>query len=187
MRVVELNAEQAAAVVEDWGYPRRVELNEIHNGKWFSYGDHVIWWLTRDLEHRDRELALHICSDPEWRGRVYGRKLPYAIEVVGELYHAERLVTWLAPGDPVGGYLARWGWRLLPERAVDGYDAWARSLGGDGHGWIGTETPEAGTRAGHGRGPGGGAGEATLEADARSRIYRSDPAGSGRAGGREHR
>ena len=133
--VRELNGEQAARVVEDWDYPRVVGTDEVVHSRWFSFGESVVWWLNRNVHHTDRELALHICSDPNSRGRVYARKLLYAIDVVAELMGAERLVTWLEPGAPVAYYLARMGWQVLPDRVADGLVAWGRELGGSEHGW----------------------------------------------------
>lgn len=135
MRVTELDGHQAAQVVDDWGYPRALDAAEVNHSKWFSYGPHVVWWLNRNVLHKDRELSLHICIDPAFRGRVYGRKFLYAVEIVGELLHAERLVSWMPKDSPTEGYLARMGWQEVPLRSTQTLAAWVRELGGEGHGW----------------------------------------------------
>lgn len=137
MRVVELDGEQAARVVADWGYPRAVEVDEINESKWFSYGPHVVWWLNRYADHVGRELALHICVDPAQRRRIYPRKLLYAFEIVAEMLHADRLLTWLEPGAVAGAFLARMGWEVLPDRGRGDLVAWSKPLEGEGHGWWG--------------------------------------------------
>lgn len=128
MRVVELNGEQAARVVRDWGYFRPIDDAEVVHSKWFGFGGHVVWWLNRNAWHEGGEVALHICSDPRFRNKIFARKLLYGIEIVAELMGADRLLTWLEPDALVAGYLGRLGWEVLPERSRDGLVAWARAL-----------------------------------------------------------
>ena len=128
MRIRELDGEHASIVLEDWGYFRSIPVDEIVCSKWFGFGGHVIWWLNRNVWHAGGEVALHICSDPRFRNKIFARKLTYAIEIVAELLGAARLVTWLEPDALVAGYLGRLGWEVLPDRSHDGLVAWAREL-----------------------------------------------------------
>lgn len=133
MRVVQLDNASAVDHIEDWGYYREIPADEHDHSKFFTFGRHVIWWLNRSVRCAPDELSLHICIEPGWRrGRVYGRKFPYAVATVAELLLARRLITWLPKDDPVARYLGRLGWVLLPDRGADGLEAWSVALGTGG-------------------------------------------------------
>jgi len=132
MRVVQLDNGSAVDHVEDWGYYREIPADEHDHSRFFTYGPHVIWWLNRNVHCAADELSLHICVEPGWRRKIYGRKLLYAFMVCAELLHAKRLTTWMPKGSPVTQYLARMGWGLLPDREADGLEVWSVALGTGG-------------------------------------------------------
>jgi hypothetical protein len=125
--ILQLEANSAAKAVSEWHYPRAINPAEIEHAKWFSYGEHLVWWLM-PLGHGD--WALHLCIEPGHRRRVYGRKLTYAFEILAEILRGDRLLAWLLFTE-VEVYVARLGWQREP--MLDGVfegRAWYKLLGG---------------------------------------------------------
>ena len=113
--------------VEDviaWGFPRDIEQYEIGLGSWFRMGRAVVWWYEPPHPVAPHAGIIHLCVNPEVRGRWPVRRWSVAAEVIAELMGFTLLVFWpMGERDKILEYALRLGWRQEGERLV-------RHLGG---------------------------------------------------------
>lgn len=110
-------AKQACALdAIRWLYPRGIHPTEVELAYWFRYGEHAVFWYQWQRDPVDRDLVLHVCVEPEWRGLIYPRRWLDAVGILGEILGADRLVFPGGVGDlPIEDYLRRLGWKDYSE------------------------------------------------------------------------
>lgn len=95
---------------EMWGYPRRIDCDEVEIGAWYRYGEDVVFWFIGRGEAHG-ELVLHIAIRPSMQKRVYPREWFAFVRCIGMLLGYDRLRFLGEEPEKVASLLRRWGWR----------------------------------------------------------------------------
>lgn len=109
-----------AKCAQSWGYPRRIERDEINYGFWVMLGDFVIAWLVQPEKLPPGHLSLHAIAQKDARlaQEIGSPRNMLALEVIAEMANGTRLYVLsesvgIPPGLPPGlmrRYLRRHGW-----------------------------------------------------------------------------
>lgn len=120
-----LEVELAAALVEAWGYPRKVEPYELEAGDWFRLGSLVVWWYEPEDARLPGCRFLHLAVAPAARRRWPVRSWHELAQALAVMLGAARLVVAdFEESGHVAAYLRRLGWTAEGPFMV-------RPLGGD--------------------------------------------------------
>lgn len=121
--VTEAEIAEGARDAASWGYPRAIEPSDLAC-VWFRMGRAVVWWYEPPHPVAPHAGIIHLCVNPEVRGRWPVRRWSVAAEVIAELMGFTLLVFWpMGERDKILEYALRLGWRQEGERLV-------RPLGG---------------------------------------------------------
>ena len=120
---------QAAEIVAEWGYPRRVTPREVELGVWFRDEGRICWfvspertwwyWTAGDPQpEHGGVLAVHGIAAPDLRRRerVLTARVMAEMETIAQLLGARKLYSLIpreTPNMPVAAmrrYLRRFGW-----------------------------------------------------------------------------